>query len=83
MCGIVGQLNFGGNPVDPAAIVAMRDLQRHRGPDGQGLWTEGAVGLGHRRLSIIDLSDCAAQPMSNEDGTVLLVFNGEMGVATF
>jgi asparagine synthase (glutamine-hydrolysing) len=58
----------------------MRDTMVHRGPDGAGLWIspDGRVGLGHRRLSIIDLSDAAAQPMSNEDGTLWVSFNGEI-----
>jgi asparagine synthase (glutamine-hydrolysing) len=58
----------------------MRDTMVHRGPDGAGLWIspDGLVGLGHRRLSIIDLSDAAAQPMSNEDGTLWVSFNGEI-----
>ena len=50
----------------------------HRGPDGEGKYIHGPVGLGHRRLSIIDLSNCGAQPMCNEDGTVWIVFNGEI-----
>jgi len=58
----------------------MRDVMAHRGPDGAGLWIseDGAVALGHRRLSIIDLSESAGQPMTNEDGTVRVVFNGEI-----
>ena len=53
---------------------------RHRGPDGEGIWIspDGQVGLGHARLSIIDLSPLGAQPMANEDGTVQITFNGEI-----
>lgn len=82
MCGIVGSLTFDGlsRAVTEEFIVRMRDTMTHRGPDGAGVWLspDGQVGLGHRRLSIIDLSDAAAQPMCNEDGTVQLVFNGEI-----
>ena len=58
----------------------MRDTMVHRGPDGDGLWIsdDGRVGFGHRRLSIIDLSDAAAQPMANEDSSLRVVFNGEI-----
>ncbi|PYV27562.1 MAG: asparagine synthetase B, partial [Acidobacteria bacterium] len=58
----------------------MRDVMDHRGPDGVGLWIspDGRVGLGHRRLAIIDLSEAAAQPMSNEDGSLWIAFNGEI-----
>lgn len=82
MCGIVGALAFGdgGFRVTEPYITHMRDTMPHRGPDGAGTWVspDGRVGLGHRRLAIIDLSDCAAQPMSNEDGTVWITFNGEI-----
>ncbi len=61
-------------------ILAMRERMTHRGPDGTGLWisTCGKIGLGHRRLSIIDLSEAASQPMSSEDGMLWIVFNGEI-----
>ena len=80
MCGIVGLFSFDGPPVDPEQIRAMTDRVAHRGPDGAGLWMsdDRRVGLGHRRLSIIDLSDNAAQPMSNHDGSIQLVYNGEI-----
>src|SRR5262249_41300478 len=63
-----------------AAVTRMRDCMTHRGPDGAGLWRspDRHCVLGHRRLSIIDLSDRALQPMINDDGTVALVFNGEI-----
>jgi asparagine synthase (glutamine-hydrolysing) len=78
MCGICGKLNLDQNTsVDPALIQAMLDTIRHRGPDDQGVYIAGQVGLGHRRLSIIDLST-GHQPLSNEDGTVWIVFNGEI-----
>jgi asparagine synthase (glutamine-hydrolysing) len=82
MCGIVGALTFKGSnfPVTEPYIVKMRDTMVHRGPDGGGVWTapDKKVGLGHRRLSIIDLSHVADQPMSNEDGSIQVVFNGEI-----
>mgnify|MGYP001617375932 FL=1 len=82
MCGVVGALSFKGAPFTFTQdyIAAMRDVMIHRGPDGAGVWIEpgGRVALGHRRLSIIDLSPSAAQPMSNEAGTLWLSFNGEI-----
>ena len=77
MCGICGRFNFDGRPVAAEEIVAMRDVMVHRGPDGQGMLVDGPVGLGHRRLSIIDLEG-GHQPLGNEDGTVTVVFNGEI-----
>lgn len=78
MCGIIGKLNLDGQqPVHPDLIQRMMDLIAHRGPDGEGMYVSGAVGLGHRRLSIIDLNT-GDQPMSNEDGTVWVVYNGEI-----
>jgi len=77
VCGIAGRFNLDGRPVFAPEIVDMRDSLHHRGPDDAGLFIEGPVGLGHRRLSIIDLSG-GHQPISNEDGTVTVVFNGEI-----
>ena len=80
MCGICGELTFDGAPVRPDTIVSMRDRLEHRGPDAQGLFVsdDRRIGLGFRRLAIIDLSPLGNQPMANEDGTVLLAFNGEI-----
>src|SRR5947208_13811745 len=82
MCGIVGAMAFGGGDfaVTEPYLVKMRDTMVHRGPDGGGLWISGdrRIGLGHRRLSMIDLTTSADQPMSNEDGTLHVVFNGEI-----
>ncbi len=82
MCGIVGALTFAQNnfSITEPYLVRMRDTMTHRGPDGAGIWIspDGRVGLGHRRLSIIDLSTTANQPMANEDGTLWIVFNGEI-----
>ena len=82
MCGIVGALTLIGSDfeITEPYITKMRDTMVHRGPDGADTWVadDGRVGLGHRRLSIIDLSSAADQPMCNEDGTIWLVFNGEI-----
>jgi asparagine synthase (glutamine-hydrolysing) len=78
MCGIAGIFDLRSRrPIDEALLVAMRDSIRHRGPDGEGLHVEPGVGLGHRRLSIIDVAG-GQQPIYNEDGTVALVYNGEI-----
>ena len=79
MCGIAGRVNlFSQKPVEPAAIEAMCGWIRHRGPDDQGVHVDGAVGLGHRRLAIIDLSPGGHQPMANATGRFWVVFNGEI-----
>src|SRR5262245_32919097 len=79
MCGIAGRLNFrSGAPVDSAVLRGMSDLLAHRGPHGEGLWHDGAAGLAHRRLAVIDLSDAARQPMTGEDPRVWAVLNGEL-----
>ncbi len=82
MCGIVGAFSFGNNTfeITEPYIQTMRDMMTHRGPDGAGLWVsdDKKVGFGHRRLSIIDLSEKAAQPMSNEDDSLWVTFNGEI-----
>lgn len=82
MCGIVGALAFKNSTftVTEPYIIRMRDTMIHRGPDGAGVWIseDRRVGLGHRRLSIIDLSAAASQPMCNEDGSLWVSFNGEI-----
>jgi asparagine synthase (glutamine-hydrolysing) len=82
MCGIVGTMVLEGSDfqVTEPYITAMRDTMVHRGPDGGETWVaeDGRIGLGHRRLSIIDLSAAADQPMSNEDGSIWIAFNGEI-----
>lgn len=78
MCGIAGVFNRDGRPVDAARLLAMGDAVRHRGPDGDGTWSEGPVGLAHRRLSVLDLSSAGRQPMANEDGSVQVCYNGEI-----
>jgi asparagine synthase (glutamine-hydrolysing) len=82
MCGIVGVLSFKNSQftVTESLVAGMRDTMAHRGPDGAGVWISPSrkIGLGHRRLSIIDLSTSASQPMCNEDGSLWVVFNGEI-----
>ena len=82
MCGINGALAFttGGFLVTEPYISRMRDTMAHRGPDGAGAWVapDQRIGFGHRRLAIIDLSESAGQPMSNEDGTLSITYNGEI-----
>jgi asparagine synthase (glutamine-hydrolysing) len=78
VCGICGKLNFDReSSVSPALVRAMADTIAHRGPDDEGYYVSGPIGLGFRRLSIIDLAT-GHQPLSNEDGTVWIVFNGEI-----
>lgn len=78
MCGIAGLLHFDGRPAQTEMVKRMNASIAHRGPDGDDTYTDGPVGLGQRRLAIIDLSPAGMQPMSNEDGTVWITFNGEM-----
>jgi len=78
MCGIAGIFYFDGTRVGPDLIQTMCQKLVHRGPDDSGIYIESNIGLGHRRLSIIDLSSKARQPMFNENETVILVFNGEI-----
>jgi len=77
MCGIAGIVNFNQQPADPALLERMNAAQLHRGPDEGGIYCYENVGLAHRRLSIIDLST-GQQPLANEDGTVTIIFNGEI-----
>ncbi|MBM4197419.1 MAG: amidotransferase 1, exosortase A system-associated [Gammaproteobacteria bacterium] len=78
MCGITGIIDMSGErPIDRNLLRAMNDTQVHRGPDDEGFHVEPGVGLGHRRLSIIDLST-GKQPLCNEDDSVVIVFNGEI-----
>jgi asparagine synthase (glutamine-hydrolysing) len=78
MCGICGFYRFDGQPASAHVVTQMAETLTHRGPDGSGLFADGPVGLGHTRLKIIDLSDAAKQPMSNEKETLWIVFNGEI-----
>src|ERR1700694_1572732 len=78
MCGIAGILEFGRDArANAGALREMCRVITHRGPDDDGFYTDGAVGIGMRRLSIVDLAT-GHQPISNEDGTLWIVFNGEI-----
>lgn len=78
MCGIAGIFHRDGRPASCVALKAMTDIIAHRGPDGEGHYSVGPIGLGHRRLSIIDLSDAARQPMTTRDGRYVITYNGEI-----
>ncbi len=81
MCGIAAIFSYrAGPPVDESQLLRIRDRMTSRGPDGAGIWLseDRRVGLAHRRLAIIDLSQSAAQPMFNDTGMLAIVFNGEI-----
>ena len=78
MCGIAGLAYLDNRPVSPAVLQRMTDAVSHRGPDGEGQWIEGNIGLGHRRLAIIDLSPAGHQPMVSADHRFVLSYNGEV-----
>ncbi|TPW13021.1 MAG: asparagine synthase [bacterium] len=78
MCGLAGIFDYrNGSPATPEQLRAMTRVIAHRGPDGDGHWIHGAVGLGHRRLAIIDLEG-GVQPMHDPTGQFTIVFNGEI-----
>jgi asparagine synthase (glutamine-hydrolysing) len=78
MCGIAGVLWRNGRLAAQDQLWSMANIQRHRGPDDAGVWTDGCVGFGHRRLSIIDLSAGGHQPMTTADGLLTITYNGEV-----
>ena len=79
MCGIAGIYHFRRtDSIDQALLRKMTDVMQHRGPDADGIYVNNHIGLGHRRLSIIDLSEAGKQPMFSDDGTLAIVFNGEI-----
>jgi asparagine synthase (glutamine-hydrolysing) len=78
MCGIVGIFNMNGEPVSQVILRKMTGAIAHRGPDGEGFYIDSFVGLGHRRLAIIDLSPSGHQPMATEDGDYIVTYNGEV-----
>lgn len=78
MCGVAGILNLDQRPVSSHVLRAMTTAIAHRGPDGEGQWIDGAIGLGHRRLAIIDLSPTGEQPMHTADGRFVISYNGEI-----
>ncbi|MEK7448148.1 MAG: asparagine synthase (glutamine-hydrolyzing) [Planctomycetota bacterium] len=78
MCGIAGIFNLNGEPVSPDLLRKMTDAIAHRGPDGEGFYTDNFIGLGHRRLAIIDLSPAGKQPMISPDKQFAITYNGEV-----
>ncbi len=78
MCGVTGYLNLKGESTSRDIVGSMTDAISHRGPDNAGIWTQGSVALGHRRLSIIDLRDAGNQPMVSKDKRYILSYNGEV-----
>jgi len=78
MCGIVGIFNLNGEPVFPVLLRKMTDAIKHRGPDSEGFYVDSFIGLGHRRLAIIDLSRAGHQPMITEDKQFAITYNGEI-----
>ena len=78
MCGIAGYINLKGEPASPIMVKAMTDAIAHRGPDDEGQWIEGNVGIGHRRLSILDTSPAGHQPMLSASQRYVLSYNGEI-----
>lgn len=76
MCGLAGEIRFDSRPADSAAVERMAETLRPRGPDSEGLFAQGRVAFGHRRLKIIDLSDAAQQPMVDPELGLAIVFNG-------
>ena len=78
MCGINGIFHLNYRQVDKNQLIKMRDILEHRGPDDSGIYINNNIGLGHRRLSIIDTSSAGHQPFFSDDGRYIIVFNGEI-----
>lgn len=78
MCGITGIFNVDERPVSVNVLRKMTNKVRHRGPDGEGFWTNSYIGFGHRRLAVIDLTPLGHQPMQNDDGSIIITYNGEV-----
>ena len=78
MCGIAGLIHLNGDTISPVVLKRMTDAIAHRGPDGEGHWIEGNIGIGHRRLAIIDLSPLGHQPMISADRRYVISYNGEI-----
>ncbi len=78
MCGITGIFNFDGNTPSKKVIEEMTESLKHRGPDGKGIFLENNIALGHRRLKILDLTEKGSQPMTTEDNSVVISYNGEI-----
>lgn len=78
MCGLAGMCRFDGEAVEEGLLERMTQAIGHRGPDGAGQYRAGSVGLGHRRLAVLDLSDAGRQPMANDAGDLVIAYNGEV-----
>jgi asparagine synthase (glutamine-hydrolysing) len=78
VCGIAGYINSNGHPASARIVQAMTDAIRHRGPDGEGCWIEENVGIGHRRLAVIDLTPAGHQPMMSTNNRYVISYNGEV-----
>jgi asparagine synthase (glutamine-hydrolysing) len=80
MCGVCGilRIHSSANGIESNLIDRMTDSLAHRGPSDRGVWSDDRISLGSRRLSVIDLSSAGHMPMSNEDGTIQIVYNGEV-----
>src|SRR5689334_22031793 len=78
MCGLAGVITLDGSPPDTASVRAMTDALAHRGPDGEGFFNDGPAAFGHRRLSIIHLSDGGHQPMTDASGRFTILYSGEI-----
>lgn len=78
MCAICGVFHYRGGRADLDVLARMTDIQAHRGPDDHGVWSDGEIALGNRRLAILDLSSAGHMPMSNEDGSLWVTYNGEI-----
>ena len=78
MCGITGYFNFDGRPAKQTTIKEMTKMLNHRGPDGSGVYLDGSIAFGHTRLSIIDLSEKASQPMVSKCKKYIISYNGEI-----
>ena len=78
MCGIAGEVRFDGQDVDVAAVARITEAMHRRGPDGSGVHATDRVAFGHRRLKILDLTECGAQPMVDSELGLTAVFNGLM-----
>ena len=78
MCGIAGIFNLDGSIVEPTILKKMTDVIAHRGPDGQGQYINGFLGIGHRRLAVIDPSSAGHQPMISANKQFVLSYNGEI-----
>ncbi len=80
MCGLTGFVHTGAEPVEAlrGTLLAMTQALEHRGPDQDGIWLEGSTALGHRRLSVLDVTEAGSQPMISADGRYVIVYNGEI-----